>query len=68
MRVMQILPTDPLRKLGIIVGWGVLCSGWSIPITFALWFGAGKCEQSVRNYDPCISCATHFLGLHLERD
>ena len=22
-----------------------------------------KCEQTVRNYDPCISCATHFLKL-----
>ena len=20
-----------------------------------------RCEQSIRNYDPCISCATHFL-------
>ncbi len=20
-----------------------------------------KCEQAIRNYDPCISCATHFL-------
>jgi coenzyme F420-reducing hydrogenase alpha subunit len=27
-----------------------------------------KCEQAVRNYDPCISCATHFLHLHVERD
>ena len=27
-----------------------------------------RCEQAVRNYDPCISCATHFLRLHLERD
>ena len=26
-----------------------------------------KCEQAIRNYDPCISCATHFLNLHLER-
>lgn len=26
------------------------------------------CEQSIRNYDPCISCATHFLRLTLERD
>jgi coenzyme F420-reducing hydrogenase alpha subunit len=25
------------------------------------------CEQSVRNYDPCISCATHFLKLTLDR-
>ena len=22
-----------------------------------------KCEQAVRNYDPCISCATHFVRL-----
>jgi coenzyme F420-reducing hydrogenase alpha subunit len=27
-----------------------------------------KCEQAVRNYDPCISCATHFLRLHVERE
>ncbi len=26
-----------------------------------------KCEQSIRNYDPCISCATHFLNLDVER-
>jgi coenzyme F420-reducing hydrogenase alpha subunit len=25
-----------------------------------------KCEQAVRNYDPCISCATHFLKLQLD--
>ena len=25
------------------------------------------CEQSIRNYDPCISCATHFLKLELHR-
>jgi coenzyme F420-reducing hydrogenase alpha subunit len=25
------------------------------------------CEQAIRNYDPCISCATHFLDLHLAR-
>ena len=25
------------------------------------------CEQAVRNYDPCISCATHFLTLRLEQ-
>lgn len=27
-----------------------------------------KCEQAVRNYDPCISCATHFLRLQAERE
>jgi coenzyme F420-reducing hydrogenase alpha subunit len=26
-----------------------------------------QCEQAVRNYDPCISCATHFLNLQVER-
>ncbi len=25
-----------------------------------------RCEQVVRNYDPCISCATHFLKLEIE--
>lgn len=24
-----------------------------------------KCEQAVRNYDPCISCATHFTTLEI---
>ena len=22
-----------------------------------------RCEQSIRNYDPCISCSAHFLKL-----
>jgi coenzyme F420-reducing hydrogenase alpha subunit len=26
------------------------------------------CERAIRNYDPCISCATHFLKLDLERN
>jgi coenzyme F420-reducing hydrogenase alpha subunit len=26
-----------------------------------------RCEQAVRNYDPCISCSCHFLKLRLER-
>jgi len=25
------------------------------------------CEQAIRNYDPCISCATHFLDLRVDR-
>jgi coenzyme F420-reducing hydrogenase alpha subunit len=27
-----------------------------------------QCEQVVRNYDPCISCSTHFLKLRMERE
>jgi coenzyme F420-reducing hydrogenase alpha subunit len=26
-----------------------------------------RCEQTVRNYDPCISCATHFLRVDVDR-
>jgi sulfhydrogenase subunit alpha len=26
-----------------------------------------ECEQAIRNYDPCISCATHFLDLRIDR-
>lgn len=26
-----------------------------------------QCEQTIRNYDPCISCATHFLKLQIEQ-
>lgn len=27
-----------------------------------------RCEQVVRNYDPCISCATHFLKLDISEE
>ena len=33
------------------------------PLDEATW----KCEQAIRNYDPCISCATHFLKLTFDR-
>jgi len=26
-----------------------------------------RCEQAIRNHDPCISCATHFLTLDVDR-
>jgi len=29
------------------------------PIEHLTW----ECEQAIRNYDPCISCSTHFLRL-----
>jgi len=34
------------------------------PLEEATW----KCEQAVRCYDPCISCATHFLKVVIERE
>jgi sulfhydrogenase subunit alpha len=27
-----------------------------------------RCEQTIRNYDPCISCSTHFLRLEVEEE
>ncbi len=27
-----------------------------------------QCEQAVRNYDPCISCSTHYLKLEMDRE
>ncbi|MCK7546715.1 Ni/Fe hydrogenase subunit alpha [Marinobacter koreensis] len=27
-----------------------------------------RCEQTIRNYDPCISCATHFLKLDVRHE
>ncbi|MCC7209807.1 MAG: Ni/Fe hydrogenase subunit alpha [Anaerolineae bacterium] len=27
-----------------------------------------QCEQAIRNYDPCISCSTHFLKVKIERE
>ncbi len=26
-----------------------------------------RCEQTIRNYDPCISCSVHFLRLDMDR-
>ena len=34
------------------------------PLEEATW----KCEQAVRSYDPCISCATHSLKVVIERE
>ncbi|MCS7136382.1 MAG: Ni/Fe hydrogenase subunit alpha [Nitrososphaerota archaeon] len=34
-----------------------------LPHDKAVW----RFEQAIRNYDPCLSCATHFLRLEIER-
>jgi hypothetical protein len=56
---------------GTVLGWSWLHRPYR-------WFVAGRldlddqqltwqCEQAIRNYDPCISCATHFLDLTVDR-
>ncbi len=44
--------------------WQLVPQQIDLPETELTW----RCEQAVRNYDPCISCATHFLRLDIERD
>ncbi len=34
-----------------------------LPVEKLAW----QCEQAIRNYDPCISCATHFLRPKIEK-
>lgn len=36
----------------------------SLPEGELLW----RCEQTVRNFDPCISCATHFIRPRIVRE
>ena len=43
--------------------WGVVEKNLHLTEDQLKW----RCEQTIRNYDPCISCATHFLKLTLER-
>ena len=43
--------------------WGVVAKNLDLAEEDLKW----RCEQTIRNYDPCISCATHFLKLTLER-
>jgi len=35
-----------------------------LPLDKLTW----QCEQAIRNYDPCISCATHFLKLTIDHE
>ncbi len=44
--------------------WHFVPARVSLPEAELTW----QCEQAVRNYDPCISCATHFLKLTIDRD
>lgn len=44
--------------------WHFVEVGLDLPEDKLVW----QCEQAVRNYDPCISCATHFLKLEIERE
>ncbi|MBS1195461.1 MAG: putative NiFe hydrogenase alpha subunit [Actinobacteria bacterium] len=51
----QMSIEDDLRK--------VLETSLDLPDDQLQW----RLEQTVRNYDPCISCATHFLKVEIDR-
>ena len=42
---------------------GVVRANIDLPDPDLQW----RCEQTIRNYDPCISCSTHFLNLTVDR-
>lgn len=44
--------------------WRFLPERLSLPKQELTW----QCEQLIRNYDPCISCATHFLKVDREQE
>ena len=60
----QIAPPTSQNQRGIeedLVALGPMLA--SLPIEQA----TRRAEQAVRNYDPCISCSTHFLTVAFER-
>jgi len=42
--------------------WDFVPPRLSLPHEELTW----QCEQAIRNYDPCISCATHFLKVAVQ--
>ncbi len=57
-------PTSQNQKIIENDLWHYVAQAIDLPEEQLTW----KCEQAIRNYDPCISCSTHFLQLHLERE
>ncbi|MGE5502256.1 MAG: Ni/Fe hydrogenase subunit alpha, partial [Ignavibacteriales bacterium] len=58
-----IPPTAQNQKVIELDLWKVVQANLDRPDEEIKW----RCEQAIRNYDPCISCATHFLKLEVDR-
>src|SRR5260370_11246869 len=56
-------PTSQNQKMIEADLWHYVVQAMHLPDEELTW----KSEQAIRNYDPCISCATHFLKLNIER-
>jgi sulfhydrogenase subunit alpha len=60
----RIVPPTSRNQLAIEEDFYVLAPELAaLPLEAA----TARAEQAVRNHDPCISCATHFLTLRIER-
>jgi coenzyme F420-reducing hydrogenase alpha subunit len=60
----QIVPPTSQNQPSIEADLRTLVEGWVELDDHALQH---RCEHAIRNYDPCISCATHFLDLTVDR-
>ncbi|HET7735378.1 MAG TPA: Ni/Fe hydrogenase subunit alpha [Nocardioidaceae bacterium] len=60
----QIVPPTSQNQASIESDLRAMVAAWSALGEHDLQH---RCEQAIRNYDPCISCATHFLDLTVER-
>ena len=60
----QIVPPTSQNQSGIEADLRAMVGAWSDLDEHALQH---RCESAIRNYDPCISCATHFLDLTVDR-
>jgi coenzyme F420-reducing hydrogenase alpha subunit len=61
----QIVPPTSQNQPSIEADLKELVGGWLDLPADAL---RERCEQTIRNYDPCISCATHFLKLDIRHE
>jgi len=60
----QIVPPTSQNQPSIEADLRTMVQTWSDLDDHAL---SHRCEHAIRNYDPCISCATHFLDLTVKR-
>ncbi|MGA8248275.1 MAG: Ni/Fe hydrogenase subunit alpha [Nocardioides sp.] len=60
----RIVPPTSQNQAAVEADLRVLAETWTDLDDHSLQHRA---EQAIRNYDPCISCATHFLDLTVER-
>jgi sulfhydrogenase subunit alpha len=63
-REAQIIPPTSQNQRSVEADLRTLVEGWGEVEDDVL---RNRCEQAIRNYDPCISCATHFLDLTVDR-